>query len=99
MNTGSSSQIQYAKVKQLIDFIKQKGAQFSDIFQYLSTETYRRVDEVYGGNAAETFNSKLKTISTKTEETLNTLMTTIAEEFNFNLEEYQKLDQRNANNV
>ena len=102
MNSGSASQIQYEKVKQLIDFIGQKGVQFSNIFQYLSTDTYRRVDEVYGGTAAETFNTKLKSIAEKTDELLHSLITSISEEFNFNLEEYKKLNanlESNAQNL
>lgn len=99
MDNGSASQIQYVKVKQLIDFINQKKKDFSDIFQYLSNDTYRKVNDVYGGTAAETFNNNLKKISTETDETLNALMTTISEEFNFNMEEYQKLNQQLENNV
>ena len=99
MDNGSASQIQYVKVKPLIDFVNQKKKDFSDIFQYLSNDTYRKVNDVYGGTAAETFNNNLKKISTETDETLNALMTTISEEFNFNMEEYQKLNQQLENNV
>ena len=99
MDTDSASQMQYEKVKQLIDFIIQKGTQFSEIFQYLAGETKRKVEDVYGGNAAETFTSNLKVIADKTEEVLHTLMTEISDEFEFNLEQYQILDQQNANSM
>ena len=99
MDTDTSSQMQYEKVKQLIDFIIQKGTQFSEIFQYLAEETKRTVEDVYGGNAAETFTSNLKVIADKTEEVLHTLITEISDEFEFNLEQYQILDQQNANSM
>lgn len=99
MNSSSSSQIQYEKVKQLIDFVGQKGTQFSEVFQYLAGDTASRVANVYGGAAAETFNTKLKTIAEKTEELLRSLVTSISEEFNFNLEEYKKLNAHLESNV
>ena len=91
---SSSSEMNYQQINLLIDFVNKKKKEFNGIFEYLKVETYRSVQEIYTGVAAEAWLNSLNYISLNTSELLNNLLTSIVNNFDNEIHSYKELEEK-----
>ena len=91
---SNSSGMIFVKVNSLIDFVNHKKNEFEKIFDYLRNETYSNVQKVYFGGAAEDWLSSLNTISEDTLELLNSLLSSISDNFADEIKNYKEMEDK-----
>ena len=93
-NYISSSEMNYHQISLLIDFVNKKKKEFDNIFEYLKVETYKSVQDIYTGVAAEAWLNSLNYISSNTSELLDKLLASIVNNFDNEVHSYKEMEEK-----
>lgn len=84
------------EVLSLLTKIDEYKAKMNDVYSYIQTDVKREMDEAYGGAAADALMKNTNALMTNCEESLDTIIRTVATNINGDLDDAKATDQNLA---